>query len=242
MWRQMGVLTRRFATVLLQDRKNVLILLAQAPLVGLLLGMVFSKGTPQDHRLVVFLLTISAIWFGCINASREVVKELPIYLRERAVNLQLFAYMGSKVLVLTTLCAVQCFMLLMIASPMTKLEPQTVKIVVALLLTSWTGMLMGLVVSAFVDNADKAMAIVPVLLIPQVIFANVIATLEGPTHMFAYSCMVSFWSVDAMLNSLPYAPGLAHHNWGQGILALSLFMGAFMLAALLALKRHDRLC
>jgi ABC-type multidrug transport system ATPase subunit len=40
--RQLGVLTRRYFTVLAQNRKNAAILLAQAPLIGLLLGMVFG--------------------------------------------------------------------------------------------------------------------------------------------------------------------------------------------------------
>ena len=141
--RQMQVLTSRYATVLLQDRKNVALLLGQAPLIGLLLGAVFSRGAAHDQRLVVFLMAISAIWFGCINASREVVKELPIYLRERAVNLELFAYLGSKVLVLTALCAVQCLGLFIIVSPLTSLEADTGKLLLTLLLTAMSGTLMG---------------------------------------------------------------------------------------------------
>lgn len=242
--RQMKVLTQRYATVLLQDRKNVALLLGQAPLIGLLLGTVFVKGTAQDQRLVVFLMAISAIWFGCINASREVVKELPIYLRERAVNLELFAYLGSKVLVLTALCAVQCLGLFVIVSPLTSLQADTGKLLLTLLLTAMSGMLMGLVVSALVDTADKAMAIVPVLLIPQVILANIITPLEGLTRTVAHWCIVSFWAVDAMLNTLPAGPGLVvppHHAWADDVWALSLFMVAFGAAAAWALKRHDKL-
>jgi ABC-type multidrug transport system ATPase subunit len=242
--RQMKVLTSRYATVLLQDRKNVALLLGQAPLIGLLLGTVFANGAAQDHRLVVFLMAISAIWFGCINASREVVKELPIYLRERAVNLELFAYLGSKVLVLTALCAVQCLALFMIVSPLTSLHADTGKLLLTLLLTAISGMLMGLVVSALVDTADKAMAIVPVLLIPQVILANIITPLEGFTRTIAHWCIVSFWAVDAMLNTLPGGPGLAvppHHPWAEDVCVLCLFMVACGAAAAWALKRHDKL-
>jgi ABC-type multidrug transport system ATPase subunit len=243
-WRQMKILTRRYATVLLQDRKNLALLLAQAPLIGLLLGIVFSSGAAQDHRLVVFLMGISAIWFGCINAAREVVKELPIYLRERAVNLEILAYLGSKVLVLMALCAVQCLALFFIVSPMTGLEPETGKLLIALLLTAWCGMLMGLVVSSLVDNTDKAMAIVPVLLIPQVIFAGAIAPLKGFALTVANWCIVSFWAVDAMLNTIPAGSGFlssTHNSWGEEILALFLFIIAFTGAAVWALKRHDKL-
>ena len=243
-WRQMQVLTNRYATLTLQDRKNVLLLLAQAPLIALLLGMVFSKGNAQDHRLVVFLMSISAIWFGCINASREVVKELPIYLRERAVNLELFAYLGSKITVLSVLCAVQCLALFVIVAPLTKLESEAGKLFLTLCLTSWSGMLMGLVVSALVDNADKAMAIIPVLLIPQVVFSDIITHLEGFARAIAYWTTVSFWSVDAMLNTIPSGPRLPfrpHHSWGEGFLSLCLFNLVFAAVAAWALKRHDKL-
>jgi ABC transport system ATP-binding/permease protein len=243
-WRQGCILTRRYATVLLQDRRNLLLLLAQAPLIGLLLGMVFANGTGENHRMAVFLMSISAIWFGCINASREIVKELPIYLRERAVNLELPAYLGSKIFVLAALCSAQCLALFMVVAAMTGLEPESGKLLATLLLTSWCGMLMGLVVSALVDNADKAMAIVPVLLIPQVILANVIAPLEGFTRAVASWSMVSFWSVDAMFNSIPAGRGWfssPHHNWSEDVSVLCLFALVFTAAAMWALKRHDRL-
>ena len=243
-WRQMRVLTHRYTTVIKQDRRSLALLLVQAPVIGFLLGMVFSKGTTQDHRMVVFLMAISAIWFGCINASREVVKELPIYLRERAVNLELWAYLGSKILVLAGLCAVQCIGLLIIVAPMTQLEPQTGPMLLTLLLTSWCGMLMGLVVSALVDNADKAMAIIPVLLIPQVVLANVITPLDGFMRTVASCLMVSFWSVDGMLNSIPDGTGFlssTHHTWAEGTFCLCLFLAAFVVAAGWALKRYDKL-
>jgi ABC transport system ATP-binding/permease protein len=54
------------------------------------------------------MLVLSAIWFGCLNAARELVKELPIYLRERSVNLSLGPYLASKLVPLAVLCALQC--------------------------------------------------------------------------------------------------------------------------------------
>ena len=44
-----------------------------------------------------FVLILSAIWFGCINSAREIVKELPIYLRERAVVVVIPVSLVSRV-------------------------------------------------------------------------------------------------------------------------------------------------
>src|SRR5579864_6399423 len=62
----------------------------------------------------LFIMVCSAIWFGIINAAREIVKEGPIYRREHAINLRLLPYVLSKVVVLGGLCAIQSFILLWI--------------------------------------------------------------------------------------------------------------------------------
>lgn len=251
MLRQLWVLTRRYATVMVQDRKNVAILLAQAPIIAALLGLVFGgdRGAPAleaapTQKLVVFLMAISAIWFGCFNAAKEIVKELPIYLRERAVNLHLAAYLGSKAAVLSMLCALQCLALFAIAAPWVGLEPDSGRLVLTLFLTSLCGMMMGLVVSALVDNSDKAMAIVPILLIPQVIFAGAIKELSGIAHSIGYWLIVSFWSFNAMTHTLSgrivdlLGP---KGDWGEDILALVVFLAVFAAASAWALKRKDSL-
>mgnify|MGYP003395400801 CR=1 FL=1 len=57
---------------------------------------------------------------------------------------------------------------------------------------------MGLSVSAFVDSNDKAVAMAPILLIPQVVLSNAVVRL-GPVGLWvAKSSMVSFWALDAM--------------------------------------------
>ena len=243
--RQFSILAERYFTLLAQDRRNLLLLLAQAPLIGVLIGAVFGRNlSGGDPRMVVFLMTISAIWFGCINACREIVKELPIYLRERAVNLELLPYLGSKVAVLSGLCAAQCLALYLIVAGMTGLEGSGGQQFVTLCLTSGCGMLMGLVVSALMSNADKAMAIIPVLLIPQVILADVIRPLGDGMRLLAQWFVPTFWSVDAMVGTLPKGLlnlGGANHEWGVDMLALAAMAAALAGLAAAALKRKDSL-
>lgn len=56
-------------------------------------------------------MVFTAIMFGCINGTREIVKEVPIYLRERMVNLGIFPYMFSKVIVMGIFCLLQSIFL-----------------------------------------------------------------------------------------------------------------------------------
>jgi hypothetical protein len=251
-WRQFLILTRRYLAVTLQDRRNVALLLAQAPIIALLLGLVFRPkkfdllpNGPFDERTLGFLLVISAIWFGCINAAREIVKELPIYLRERAVNLNLGSYLSSKIAILSLLCTAQCALLFGITRAIvTGFQPNIGTMTVSLLLTSVAGMLMGLVVSALVQSEDKAMAIVPILLIPQVIFSGAIMKLTGLAQGIGKWAIVGFWSFNATVNLLPHKDKLDQKPYGsfsEDIITIGLFLIALTLLAAFALKRKDPL-
>ena len=54
----------------------------------------------EDTPSLYFVMCLSALWFGCINACREIVKERAIIERERFFGLNIIAYVGSKVWVL----------------------------------------------------------------------------------------------------------------------------------------------
>jgi len=49
--------------------------------------------------MALHMMTASAIWLGASNAAREITKEAAIYARERLVNLNVFPYIMSKVVV-----------------------------------------------------------------------------------------------------------------------------------------------
>ncbi|RMD74768.1 MAG: ATP-binding cassette domain-containing protein, partial [Chloroflexi bacterium] len=94
--RQFGLLTRRYFDLMRQDRRNVLILLLQAPIIALLLVLVVRSdaltGTQaqdliqrSEAKKLLFMLATVSVWFGIINAAREITKEQAIYRRERLV-------------------------------------------------------------------------------------------------------------------------------------------------------------
>jgi hypothetical protein len=115
--RQFGILTQRYLRLLAADRKNLLILLLQAPIIGVVILLAarpnaLQSPTSSNGRLVLFLLSVIGVWFGVLNSVREVTKESKIYRRERLANLRIGAYLGSKVAVLAGLCLIQSVMLL----------------------------------------------------------------------------------------------------------------------------------
>src|SRR6266704_1344708 len=66
-----------------------------------------STGSLNVQR-ALFIISFIAVLFGCINGTREIVKESSIYRRERAVNLGIVPYVFSKILVLGIFSLYQC--------------------------------------------------------------------------------------------------------------------------------------
>ena len=254
--KQAFTLMRRYCHLMWADKRNLAILLLQAPLIAAVVGLVFEvKGTPAAQAAaesqVSFILVLSAIWFGCLNSAREFVKELPIYLRERAVNLGIAPYLFSKLLPLAALCALQCLLLLGVTGTIISLSGSFGERWLALFLAGMAATGMGLAVSAVVDTNDKAVALVPILLIPQVILSNAIVPLVASAKALAKASMISFWGFDAMKLALSPASLAAKDPMGQAVisvvgrywsdLGLVVILGiVFLLAALLGLKLHDR--
>jgi ABC-type transport system involved in multi-copper enzyme maturation permease subunit len=90
------------------------------------------------------------------------------------------------------------------------LMPPIVETFVTLLLTALAGMALGLVISAASDSGDRAISIVPLALIPQILFAGLIFTIEGLATPLSW-LTISRWSMDALgmsvdLNSLCNLP------------------------------------
>ena len=92
--------------------------------------------------ITVFLLALSALWFGCSNSAREIVGEWAIYHRERMVNLKIPSYVASKFAVLGGLCILQCAVLLGIVHWGAGLVGPWVPMFLVLLLTSMVGLAM----------------------------------------------------------------------------------------------------
>ena len=220
--RQFFLLARRYLALVERDRMNVFILLIQAPIIAGLAIVLADKNVlhavslpsdfhnPQDlyAQRTLFIMVCSAVWFGTINSAREIVKEAPIYNRERSVGVRVLPYVLSKVVVLGGLCAIQSFLLLYIVSLKTGLPTHGVmfhsikgaflELYVSLLLTSLVGLMIGLLISALAPNTDRAISLVPIVLIPQIIFSNVVFSLSGTAGKIISYLMPARWGMQAM--------------------------------------------
>lgn len=180
--RRLGVgqwltLTQRYLEIKLRDRRNTLLLLIQAPVVALILAVVV--GDSRNDAKTLFIAAVISIWFGANNAIREIVSESAIYSRERLFNLKIPSYVLSKFVVLAGLALVQCLLFVSILVGFGRLSAgDFFPIALILYLTSLAGVATGLFFSALVGSSEKAMSILPLILVPQLLMSGFLNPLD----------------------------------------------------------------
>lgn len=165
------VLTRRFLEIKLKDRRNTALLLVQAPAIALILAVI--TGNKLNDAKALFISAIISIWFGANNAIRDIVSESPIYVRERRFNLKIPSYVFSKFAVLSGIGLIQTILFLGILINFHRLSAGDFPALLAILyLTSLGGISSALFLSALVNSTEKAMSILPLVLIPQLLLSG----------------------------------------------------------------------
>jgi ABC-type multidrug transport system ATPase subunit len=255
--RQGSIFAERHVRLFSRDRSALLFSLGQGIAVALLAALAAPSPLVWYSRggaTTMFVIGCAVVWFGMINSVRELVKERPIWRREQLAGAVVPAYLASKVAVLGVLAAFQSVTVL-ICLALTLGLPGHGPIgapVITLGITLWLGNMAGigtgLFVSALAPNSDRAMSIVPYLLIPQLVLSGVLFKLGGLTVVSFV--VASRWSVSGLggvagVNSalLHETPGLYPHSFGGLLvdwlmLAVLTCAGIFLCARVL--HRHAR--
>lgn len=182
--RQFGLLAGRYARLFVRDGRTLWILLVQAIIIAICIGVVLPRNVLGQSSLasfyavlLSFLLITGSVWLGVTSACREIVKERAIVEREAAAGVRLAAYLAAKVAVLFALAVVQVALLVLVTIILQPLHQSPVTYLTVLglcVLAAWASVAMGLTVSAFARSPDQASSAVPLLLIPQLLFAGAI--------------------------------------------------------------------
>jgi ABC transport system ATP-binding/permease protein len=156
---------------------------------------------------ILFVFTCANVWVGLASSLQEIIKESAIYLRERLVNLGLLAYVGSKLLTLGGLAIAQSLLISAIVlicfqqpEPVAELAPMNwyLGMPITTFLSILDAICLGLMVSASVKNSAQANSALPLLLLPQIIFAGVLFGLDKvPVGRIVSWLTISRWSIGA---------------------------------------------
>jgi len=211
--RQWLVLTRRNADILIRSKRSLAILAGSPLAAALLLLMLFRPGTfnsadpsPEAAVMIAFWVAFGAFFTGFAYGLPQICAEFSVLRRERFAGLGAGSYVLAKAAVLVPLLAVADAVFLVAARALGRLPPagDYPAAFVTLLLSSAAALGLGLLISAAVSRPSQAAVAMPIVCVPQVLFAG--AVLPVPAMALAGRwisyALTDRWAFEALGHSL----------------------------------------
>jgi ABC-type multidrug transport system ATPase subunit len=209
--RQVRLFLSRFVALLKGDRRHLVLMALQAPVIGALLWAVLPANAlvpeadgefSSKAGVVILFVTLSTTWLGVANAIREVVRERAIVRWEAASGLSPRAYIASKFVALGSLVTVQAALITFLATARQHSNDRFTLVAIAAL-AGLAATALGLALSSAATSSDRATALLPVTLVVQLVLAGEwAANVNVPLLHEARWLVGTRWSMEAMVATL----------------------------------------
>ena len=203
----------------LTNRQYILVTFLEAPLLALVLSFFvkyFSSNKSGESNYsfynnenipqYIFIAVVVALFLGLTVAAEEIHKDKKILRRESFLNLSKASYLYSKISILFIISAIQMLLFVLIGNYILEIKGLWFEYWAILFTTSCAANLLGLNISSAFNSAKVIYVIVPILIIPQLLFSGVIVKFDKLHPVFSKSTevpwigdlMVSRWSYEAL--------------------------------------------
>ncbi len=233
---QLSTLCRRYLAVIASDRVFLGFLAAMPFVLGAVIRVIpaplgLGGINNQGASSLLLILVISACFAGSANAVRELVKERPIYSRERAAGLSAGAYLISKLVILGLISGLQAMLMVAVGLVGRPLPAHgsflkhlpLVELLLAIGVLAIVSMTLGLLISAAVNTSEKTMPLLIVVVIFQVVMTGGVFALNGHPGLQQVSWIApSRWGYAAVASTsrlnviqfpaVPKAPAKTHSS------------------------------
>ncbi len=223
--RQLIVYFKRDLLSKLANRQYVLINLLEAPALAFLMSF-FLKYHRVGHGTAgayvfrendnlpqfLFIAVIVALFLGLTVSAEEIIRDRRILQREKFLDLSRASYLLSKVAILFMISAVQTMLFVLVANTVLGVKELTFAHWVVLFSTSCFANTLGLNVSASFNSAKVIYIMIPVLIIPQLLFSGIIVKFDKLHPWFASE------------RSVPWIGNIMASRWAYEAMAVTQFM------------------
>ena len=181
---------------------TLLITLLAAPVLALLIGFVLrhSESLHYDFAsafhipVYLFLSLVVAMFLGLTNSVDDITRDRPVLLRERNLNVRLSYYVLAKAITLAAFAVIQCILFTLVGNALLSVRGVFWIVFVAMFLTTMSGVAIGLVISALVNESKTAVLAIPVVLIPQIILAGALIKYEDMNRDLDFVYSIRQWA------------------------------------------------
>ncbi len=173
-----------------------------APALALLIGFVlrYNESGPYDFSSAyhiptyLFLSLVVAMFLGLTNSVDDILRDRPVLLRERNLNVRIGYYVAGKALTLSVFALVQCALYTWIGDALLSVRGVYWIVFVAMFLTTVSGVAIGLVISSLVNESKTAVLVIPAVLIPQIILAGALIKYEEMNRNLDFVYTIEQWA------------------------------------------------
>ncbi|MBM3862666.1 MAG: ATP-binding cassette domain-containing protein [Verrucomicrobia bacterium] len=162
----------------------------EAPLLAALIAITLRSSPEGRYEFAtalhipayLFLSATVAMFLGLTNSATEVLRDRPVLRRERNCGHGALSYIVAKFLALGVVGSAQCLAYLIVGNQFLEIEGMLTYHWLWMTLAAWSGTALALLVSVLVSTERAALTSVPLLLVPQMLFAGALVSYKEMNH------------------------------------------------------------
>ena len=133
-----------------------------------------SENVPQ----FLFISVVVALFIGLTVSAEEIIKDQKILKREQFLNLSKTSYLNSKIIIMFLISAVQMFLYVLVGNYILEIKGMLLPYWIIMFSTSCFANMLGLNISSTFNSAKVIYILIPILIIPQLLFSGVIVSFD----------------------------------------------------------------
>jgi ABC-type multidrug transport system ATPase subunit len=198
------------------NKQYMLINMLEAPALAAILAffMKFYNSEGKDYIFresenipqYLFISVVVALFIGLTVSAEEIIKDQKILKREKFLNLSRSSYLFSKISIMFIISAIQTVFFVFVGNLILEIDGMFLDYWLILFSTSCFANMLGLNISASFNSAKVIYILIPILIIPQLLFSGVIVKFDKLNPVFSGqetvpwigNVMASRWAYEAL--------------------------------------------
>lgn len=184
---QMRIFFTRDLLAKLTNNQYLLLTLLEAPVLALILAFFTknSRSVSGDYENYIFgdnmnmpgylfMCVIVSLFLGLVISAEEIFKDRKILRREKFLNLSRFSYLDAKIIILIIISAIQTISFILIGNHILEIKGMEWRYFLILFTAACWANMVGLNISAGFNSVVTIYILVPLILVPQLLFSGVV--------------------------------------------------------------------
>lgn len=216
-FKQFGVFVKRDFLSKISNTQYILINLLEAPALAAILAFFVKYFNPEGDEGYIFresenvpqflfISVVVALFIGLTVSAEEIIKDQKILKREKFLNLSKISYLNSKIGIMFLISLIQTFLYVIVGNYILEIKGMTLEYWIIMFSVSCFANMLGLNISSSFNSAKVIYILIPILIIPQLLFSGVIVSFDKLHPTFASeksvpligNVMASRWAYEAL--------------------------------------------